>query len=72
MKKLLFVIPVALMACKKEEPQTTGCNCYKYYESLNQGVWSPQYETAPEAKPCTVDGELVYESAVSRYTWVCQ
>lgn len=74
MKKLLIFVPLLLFSCKKDEPQPqpTGCNCYKAYEMVVQGQWTPQYDTAEEIQECSVDGSLIYEAANKRYTWVCQ
>jgi hypothetical protein len=72
MKKVILVLAIGFLAsCKKDEPQPTGCNCYKAYEQFTMGQWQPYYDTPEELKPCEINGELNYEGANVRYTWVC-
>ncbi len=75
MKKLLIVLPLLMVSCKKKEITTTPttCNCYKtvYYQGAG-GNYFYESQTAPFVDLCVKNGTIEY-SGVGMYktVWTC-
>ena len=76
MKKILIVLPLVFMACKKKEVtqnEPTTCNCYKtvYYQGAGGNYfWSSQ--TEPFVDLCAKDGMVEYSNmSMYKTVWTC-
>lgn len=79
MKKTILTLAVLtlLISCKKENkaptPPSNTCECYKQYQQMGAGgVWFDTYDTSPFSDLCEKDGDIVEESLMIRYIYVCQ
>lgn len=75
MKKLLIVLPLLMVGCKKKEvtPEPTTCNCYKTTYTIGAGgnyYYSSQ--TSPFVDLCAKNGTIEYQwTGVYKIVWTC-
>jgi hypothetical protein len=78
MKKVILAVAVVLFtSCNKDNkaptPPSNTCDCYKQYQQMGAGgVWSDTYNTNTFSDLCEKDGDIVEESLMTRYIYVCQ
>ena len=76
MKKLLIVLPLLIVGCKKKEvtPTTpTTCNCYKTTYTIGAGgAYHYTSQTSPFIDLCAKNGTVEYQgTGVYKIVWTC-
>lgn len=76
MKKILIVLPLVFMACKKKEVtqnEPTNCNCYKtIYHKGAGGNYFYDSQTTPFVDLCVKNGTTEYsETGIYKTVWTC-
>jgi hypothetical protein len=73
MRKILILIPLLALSCKKEETTVKECNCYQQNEHLGAGgVWTITSTTTPQPDLCSKEtGQYMETSMLDRYIIKC-
>ncbi len=80
MKKAILAAAVlftSLTSCEKNNkvptPPSNTCDCYKQYQQMGaNGVWFDTNNTNTFSDLCEKDGDIVQETMMTRYIYVCQ